>query len=410
MKRVVITGMGAITPLGANVETTFKRIINNECGIDTISHFDTSEYKVSVAGQVKDFDRSEYLSLREQKNNDNFIQFARIAAMQAMKQANFDPLTIDHTRMGVMIGSGIGGIGSIEKAKENLTNLGPTRISPYFIPMSLINLAAGTVAIDHQAQGICTAVVTACAAGANAIGEAYLKIRHNDQDIMIAGGSEASITPLAIGGFMVMRALSTSSDPKRASIPFDLERAGFVMSEGAGVLVLEELEHALARNATILGEIIGYGSSCDAYHITAPNESGTGAALAMTLAMKQANVLPNQIDYINAHGTSTPLNDKTEITAIKHAFTKDAHLPIISSTKSHIGHLLGASGAVESIICLKALQDSVIPATINIKALDKDCDLNILVNQSLIKDISIAMSNSLGFGGHNASLIFRKWV
>lgn len=410
MKRVVITGMGAITPLGANVDTTFERIINNECGIKHITRFDTSEYKVSVAGQIESFDMTEYLSLREQKNNDSFVQYARVAAIQAMKQANLNLSQIDQTRMGVIIGSGIGGIGSIEKAKENLTTLGPTRISPYFIPMSLINLAAGSVAIDQQAKGVCSAVVTACAAGANAIGEAYLRIKYDDQDIMIAGGSEAAITPLAIGGFMVMRALSTSDNPNSASTPFDKARSGFVMGEGAGILILEELNHALSRNATILGEIIGYGSSCDAFHITAPNENGEGAALAMTLAMKQAGISPLQIDYINAHGTSTPLNDKTEVIAIKQAFGDAAYHPLISSTKSHIGHLLGASGAVEAIICLKALQEAVVPATINVNQLDEDCDLNILVNQAIKKEIHIAMSNSLGFGGHNASLIFRKWV
>ncbi len=409
MRRVVITGMGAVTPLGKDVASTFEAMIQNECAIDKITHFDVSEYKVSLAAQVRDFDMSDYLSARDKKFNDRFTQFARIASYQAMKQANIHVDTINNQRMGVIIGSGIGGVGSIEQAKENLMNRGPTRISPYFIPMALINLAAGQVAIDHQAKGICSSVVTACAAGANAIGEAYLKIKHNEQDIMICGGSEAAITPLAIGGFMVMRALSESNDPNKASTPFDKNRSGFVMGEGAGVLVLEDLEHAQQRNATILGEIIGYGYSCDAHHITAPHESGEGAAQAMMHAMQDANISLDSIDYINAHGTSTPLNDKTEIKAIKHALKEHAYKPIISSTKSHIGHLLGASGAVESIVCLQALLQGEIPATIHVQQLDEKCDLNILVNQSVKKNIKIAMTNSLGFGGHNASLLFRKW-
>lgn len=409
MRRVVITGMGGVTPLGSDVNTTFNAIIAGECGIAPITHFDASEFKVSVAAEVKAFDMSEYLTQREQKFNDRFTQFARIGAYQAMQQANFNTEALDKDRMGVIIGSGIGGVSSIEAAKDSLNDRGPTRISPYFIPKALINLAAGAVAIDHQAQGISYAVVTACAAGANAIGEAYLKIKHNLQDVMIAGGSEASITPLAIGGFMVMRALSEATDPNRASIPFDQERSGFVMGEGSGIVVLEELDHALARNATILGEIIGYGANCDAFHITAPKEGGSGAAKAMSLAMSDASVHPSDIDYINAHGTSTPLNDKTEIAAIKLAFNNEAQNPIISSTKSHLGHLLGASGAIEAIICLKALETGHIPATINLMHQDAECDLNVLANQSINKDIKIAMSNSLGFGGHNASLIFRKW-
>lgn len=409
MRRVVITGMGGVTPLGSDVSTSFNNIIAGECGIGSITHFDASEYKVSLAAEVKDFDMTPYLTPREQKFNDRFTQFARISAMQAMEQANFDLEAIDKDRMGVIIGSGIGGIGSIESAKENLTDRGPTRISPYFIPKSLINLAAGSVSIDHQATGVSYAVVTACAAGANAIGEAYLKIKHNLQDIMIAGGSEASITPLAIGGFMVMRALSESTDPNSASIPFDKNRSGFVMGEGAGVIILEELEHAQQRNAMILGEIIGYGTTCDAFHITAPKEDGSGAAKAMELAIADANIQAKDVDYINAHGTSTPLNDKTEIAAIKLAFKEDASRPLISSTKSHLGHLLGASGAIEAIICLKALETGEIPASINLKEQDEECDLNILANTSIHKDINIVMSNSLGFGGHNASLIFRKW-
>ncbi len=409
MRRVVITGMGGVTPLGHDVETSFQNIIEGKCGIGPITHFDTSEFKVSLAAQVKEFDMDVYLSSRERKFNDRFTQFARIAAKQAMQQANFDLEAINHKRLGVIIGSGIGGIESIEKSKESLTERGPTRISPYFIPMALINLAAGTVAIDHQAKGVCSSVVTACAAGSSAIGEAFHKIKFNQQDIMIAGGSEASITPLAIGGFMVMRALYEGDNPNRASIPFDLNRSGFVMGEGAGIIVLEELEHAQSRNAKILGEIIGYGSSCDAHHITAPNPDGEGASLAMLLALEDAGLDPDSVDYINAHGTSTPLNDKTETKAIKQTFKEHAAKLSVSSTKSHLGHLLGASGAVEAIICLKALQMGVIPATINHLEHDPECDLDVVANHTRKQNIKIAMSNSLGFGGHNASLIFRKW-
>jgi 3-oxoacyl-[acyl-carrier-protein] synthase II len=409
MRRVVITGMGGVTPLGHDVETSFKNIIDGQCGISPITHFDITDFKVSLAAQVKDFDMDPYLSARERKFNDRFTQFARIAAMQAMQQAGFDMQEINPKRFGVIIGSGIGGIESIEKSKESLTERGPTRISPYFIPMALINLAAGTVAIDHQAKGICSAVVTACAAGSSAIGEAFHKIKFNQQDIMLAGGSEASITPLAIGGFMVMRALHEGSDPNRASIPFDKNRSGFVMGEGAGVVVLEELEHALKRNAMILGEIIGYGSSCDAHHITAPNPDGEGASQAMSLAIEDAGINFDAVDYINAHGTSTPLNDKTETYAIKQTFKEHAKNLSVSSTKSHLGHLLGASGAVEAIICLKSLQEGVIPATINHQISDPECDLDIVANHTKKQDIKVAMSNSLGFGGHNASLIFRKW-
>ncbi|MHB8097726.1 MAG: beta-ketoacyl-ACP synthase II, partial [Erysipelotrichaceae bacterium] len=300
-------------------------------------------------------------------------------------------------------------LSSLENASNSLKERGPSRISPYFIPMTLINLAAGQVAIDQKAQGLCSSVVTACAAGTNAIGEAFHKIRDGYQDVMIAGGSEAAITPLGIAGFMVMRALHAGSDKNYASIPFDENRGGFVMGEGAGILILEELEHALARNANILGEVIGYGSSCDAHHITAPVEDGSGAAYAMVEAINDAGIQKEEIDYINAHGTSTPLNDKTETMAVKNAFGDHSRKLAMSSTKSYTGHLLGASGAVEAIICVKALQDGYIPATINSKAQDVLCDLDVVLGEGRKQALKTVMSNSLGFGGHNASIILRKY-
>ena len=408
MRRVVITGLGAVTPLGADVDSTWQGVKAGACGIGPITAFDTTEFKVSLAAEVKPFNMDAYLTPREQKFNDRFTQFARIAAKQAMQDANFDE-QLNRKRVGVIIGSGIGGVQSIEVAKTALIERGPTRISPYFIPMALINLGAGSVAIDHQALNYCSSVVTACAAGSNAIGDAFHKIKNNLADVMIAGGSEASITPLAIGGFMVMRALNESTDPKRASIPFDAERSGFVMGEGAAVLILEELEHAQKRGAKIYGEIVGYGATCDANHVTAPIEDGSGAADAMTMAIEEAGLKPSAIDYINAHGTSTPLNDKTETKAVHRAFGEHAKSLMMSSTKSMMGHLLGASGAVEALICLKALQEGFVPATINYQTPDSECDLDIVANQGRLANLSYVLSNSLGFGGHNASLCFKKW-
>ena len=408
MRRVVITGLGAVTPLGADVDSTWQGVKAGACGIGPITAFDTTEFKVSLAAEVKPFNMDAYLTPREQKFNDRFTQFARIAAKQAMQDANFDE-QLNRKRLGVIIGSGIGGVQSIEVAKTALIERGPTRISPYFIPMALINLGAGSVAIDHQALNYCSSVVTACAAGSNAIGDAFHKIKNNLADVMIAGGSEASITPLAIGGFMVMRALNESTDPKRASIPFDAERSGFVMGEGAAVLILEELEHAQKRGAKIYGEIVGYGATCDANHVTAPIEDGSGAADAMTMAIEEAGLKPSAIDYINAHGTSTPLNDKTETKAVHRAFGEHAKSLMMSSTKSMMGHLLGASGAVEALICLKALQEGFVPATINYQTPDSECDLDIVANQGRLANLSYVLSNSLGFGGHNASLCFKKW-
>lgn len=409
MERVVITGMGAVTPIGNDPDALWKGIEEGACGIAPITHFDTSEYKVKLAAEVKDLDTEAYFTKRDLKFNDRFTQFARIAAKQAMMQAGLEKDMADADRCGCLIASGIGGISTIETCQITMEDRGPGRVSPYFIPMALSNLAAGQVAIDWGLKGTCECVVTACAAAANAIGEAFRKIRDGYEDVMVTGGSEASITPLSIAGFQSMRALHTGDDCSRASIPFDAERSGFVMGEGAGILVLESLSHARARGANILGEIVGYGASCDAHHITAPLADGSGGAKAMTNALKDAGLRPEDIDYINAHGTSTHLNDKSETLAVRMAFGEYADKLAISSTKSNTGHLLGASGAVEAVICVKALENGVIPATINYRTPDPECDLDIVPNTCRKQDITYCMSNSLGFGGHNASLIFRKW-
>lgn len=409
MRRVVITGLGAVSPIGNDVNTVWNSIEQGVCGIAPITHFDTSDYKVKLAGEVKDLDMEAYFSKRDLKFNDRFTQFARIVSKQAMIDAEFEKDPDDAMRFGCMIGSGIGGIDTIEQASKTLEDRGPSRVSPFFIPMSLANLAAGQVAIDWGLKGATSCVVTACAAASNAIGEAFHRIRDGYEDVMLTGGSEAAVTPLAIAGFQSMRALHTGDDVNRASIPFDADRSGFVMGEGAGALVLEELEHAKARGAKIYAEIVGYGASCDAHHITAPLDDGSGGAQAMVQAIEDAKIVPEAIDYINAHGTSTSLNDKTETAAVKSAFKEHAYKLAMSSTKSNTGHLLGASGAIEAIISIKALQNSLIPPTIHYQNPDAQCDLDIVANTPRKQDIRYAMSNSLGFGGHNASLIFKKW-
>ena len=407
-RRVVVSGMGAVSPIGNSVEELWQGIRTHRCGIDAITHFDTADYKVKLAAEVKDLDMEQYFSKRDLKFNDRFTQFARIAAKQAMQDSGLDVHKENMERFGVIIGSGIGGIATIEQAQKNMESRGPSRVSPFFIPMTLANLAAGTVAIDWGAKGHCSCVVTACAAASNAIGEAFHKIRAGQEDIILAGGSEAAITPLAIAGFMSMRALYEGEDKARASIPFDKERKGFVMGEGAGILVLEEYEHAKARGAHIYGEIVGYGATCDAYHITAPAPDGSGGAKAMIQAIEDAGIEKEQIGYINAHGTSTPLNDRTETAAVKLAFGEQARHLAMSSTKSNTGHLLGASGAIEAIITIKALQEGYIPATIHYEQADEECDLDIVANEGRAASLAYAMSNSLGFGGHNASLVFAK--
>lgn len=408
-RRVVITGMGVVSPIGNTVEELWSSLQQNRCGIAPITHFDTSEFRAKLAGEVKDLDMEQYFSKRDLKFNDRFTQFARIASKQAYEDSKLASADFDRNRFGVILGSGIGGISTIESASGTLQERGPSRVSPFFIPMALINLASGSVAIDVQAHGNVSSVVTACAAATNAIGEGFHRIRDGYEDVILAGGSEAAITPVAIAGFASMRALHEGEDPNCASIPFDANRSGFVMGEGAATLVLEELEHALARRAQIYGEVVGYGSTCDANHITAPLADGSCAAKAMQDAMKDAALSSNQIDYINAHGTSTPLNDASETIAVKVAFGKDAKKPYVSSTKSMSGHLLGASGALEAIISTLAVKNGYVPATIHYSQQDEACDLNLVVNKGIQANIKSAMSNSLGFGGHNASIIIKKW-
>ena len=407
-RRVVITGMGAVTPLGNDVPTFWQGLREGRCGIGPITHYDTSSQKVKLAGQVKDLPVAEYIDAKAAKRMDPFTQFAIIAAKQAYQQAGLTPENVDAERFGVLISSGIGGLNTIETEMRRGLEKGFDRVSPFFVPMNITNLAAGNVAIELGAKGMCSCVVTACAGGTNAIGDAFRQIRDGYLDVIAAGGTESSITPLGVGGFTSMKALCTKEDPARGSIPFDAERSGFVMGEGAGVLMLEEYEHAKARGAAILGELVGYGATCDAYHITAPSPDGEGGARAMTMAMECAGIGPEQIGYINAHGTSTPLNDKGETLAVKRAFGQAAYQVAISSTKSMTGHLLGASGAIEAVATVMALRESFLPPTIHYQCPDPECDLDIVPNQGRERQMEYAMSNSLGFGGHNASLIFRK--
>lgn len=409
MKRVVITGIGCLTPIGNNPKEVYQALLNQTCGIDEIKSFDTSDLKVKLAAEVKGLTLEDYLDFKEIKNNDRFTQFAKIAAKQAILDSKLDLNQLNKSRFGCIMASGIGGLSTIEDTAKTMFERGPSRISPYFIPKALINISAGCIAIDFGCQGYVSSTVTACAAGTNAIGDAFLRIAMGLEDVMISGGSEACICKLGIGGFQAMKALSCSVDKNRASIPFDAQRNGFVMGEGAGVLILEELEHALARGATIYAEIVGYGCSCDAHHITAPMEDGSMGALAMTKALSMANISPSDIGYFNAHGTSTHLNDLTETKAIHLAFKESASQLAISSTKGNTGHLLGASGAVESIFTILSLKKGIIFPTINYQCIDEECDLNYMVNGPQTKEYDYAMKNSLGFGGHNAALIFKKW-
>lgn len=408
-RRVVVTGIGTINPIGHNVEETWKSIEEGRCGIAPISLFDTKDMKVTLAGEVKDFDVTKYIDKKEAKKMDRFIQMGMIASHEAMLDSGLDINNIDSHRFGVIVSSGIGGLGSIEKNYQTGEKRGFDRVSPFFIPMTISNLAAGHIAIAYHAQGLCTCPVTACAGGTNAIGDAFRNIRDGYQDVMIAGGCEASVTPLGIGGFTSMKALSDATDPTRASIPFDKERNGFVMGEGAGILILEELEHALKRGAHIYGEMTGYGVSCDAHHITAPLPNGEGGAYAMQNALDDAGISYDVIDYINAHGTSTHLNDLCETEAIKSVFKEHAYKLAVSSTKGHTGHCLGAAGGIEAVLSVLALKHDFIPPTLNYQVKDEECDLNVVPNIGVKKDLHYVMSNSLGFGGHNASIIFKEY-
>lgn len=408
-RRVVVTGIGTINPIGHNVEETWKSIEEGKCGIAPISLFDTKGMKVTLAGEVKDFDVTKYIDKKEAKKMDRFIQMGMIASHEAMLDSGLDINNIDSHRFGVIVSSGIGGLGSIEKNYQTGKKRGFDRVSPFFIPMTISNLAAGHIAIAYHAQGLCTCPVTACAGGTNAIGDAFRNIRDGYQDVMIAGGCEASVTPLGIGGFTSMKALSDATDPARASIPFDKERNGFVMGEGAGILILEELEHALKRGAHIYAEMTGYGVSCDAHHITAPLPNGEGGAYAMQNALDDAGISYDVIDYINAHGTSTHLNDLCETEAIKSVFKEHAYKLAVSSTKGHTGHCLGAAGGIEAVLSVLALKHNFIPPTLNYQVKDEECDLNVVPNIGVKKNLHYVMSNSLGFGGHNASIIFKEY-
>lgn len=408
--RVVVTGMGAITPIGNDVSSFWNSSTEGVCGIDFIKSFNTDEFKVKIAAEVKDFVAGEVIEKKESKRMDKFCQFAMAAAKEAVENSGLNLGEIDKERFGVIVSSGIGGLGTIEKEHEKLMEKGPSRVSPLLIPMIIGNMASGNIAIKYGAKGVCTSVVTACATGTNSIGDAFRLIKQGLADIMIAGGAEASITPLGIAGFTALTALNESEDVKRASIPFDKERNGFVMGEGAGVLILESLDHAIKRNAKIYAEIVGYGATCDAYHMTSPDPEGDGAARAMKLAIEEAEIGALEVSYINAHGTGTPYNDKFETIAIKKVFDKDAYNIPISSTKSMTGHLLGAAGAVEAIACIKALEEDYIPATIGYSVKDDECDLDYVPNVGRKAELKYALSNSLGFGGHNASLLIKKWI
>ena len=408
-RRVVVTGIGTINPIGHNVEETWKSIEEGKCGIAPISLFDTKGMKVTLAGEVKDFDVTKYIDKKEAKKMDRFIQMGMIASHEAMLDSGLDINNIDSHRFGVIVSSGIGGLGSIEKNYQTGEKRGFDRVSPFFIPMTISNLAAGHIAIAYHAQGLCTCPVTACAGGTNAIGDAFRNIRDGYQDVMIAGGCEASVTPLGIGGFTSMKALSDATDPDRASIPFDKERNGFVMGEGAGILILEELEHALKRGAHIYGEVLGYGCSSDAYHITSPVEDGSGAAKAMLNAVADAGLSKEEVTYINAHGTSTHHNDLFETRAIKLAFGEHAKDIKVNSTKSMIGHLLGAAGGVEFVVCVKSIVDGFIHQTVGTKEPEEELDLDYCIGAPVEQDVKYAMSNSLGFGGHNATLLIKKY-
>ncbi len=409
-RRVVITGLGAITPIGNNAKDFWKGIKEGKCGIDEITHFDTTNYKVKVAGEIKGYNAEDYFDKRSAKRMDKFSQYAIIASREAWNDSKLDKDKEDMTRIGVILGSGIGGLETIEKEVSALVLKGPDRVSPMFIPMSIGNMAAGNVTIELGTKGTSISMVSACATGTHCIGESFRMIKHGYQDVILAGGTEAAISPLGISGFTNIKALSQSTDKNRASIPFDKERNGFVMGEGSGIVVLEELEHAIKRGAKIYAEIVGYGSTSDAYHMTSPAPGGEGGARAMIEAMKEANVKPEDITYINAHGTSTHLNDSCETQAIKTAFGEASKKVMVSSTKSHIGHLLGAAGGVEAIICAKAIEDEFVPATINYKVPDEECDLDIVPNEGRNVDIQYAMSNSLGFGGHNATILLKKYI
>lgn len=408
-RRVVITGMGLITPLGLNTADSWQAVQNGVCGIGPITHYDPESQKVTLAAEVKGFDPEAYMTKAEAKRMGRFTQFAVAAAHQALSDAGFRLDQTDPDRCGVILSSGIGGQAITEQEHTRGMERGFDKVSPFYIPTAICNMAAGQVAIHAGFQGMCSCPVTACAGGSNAVGDAFHYIRDGYAEVMLCGGTEASITPLSIGGFTAMKALAQTDDPNRASIPFDAERSGFVMGEGAAVLLLEELEHARRRGTKIYAEFVGYGATCDAYHMTAPAPDGRGGAKAMQIALRDGAVACDAVEYINAHGTSTHLNDAGETAAIKTVFGAHAGQLMVSSTKSMTGHMLGAAGAVECAFTALALRDGYVPATIHYQIPDPECDLDIVPNQGRTADLHYAMSNSLGFGGHNASILLKKW-
>ena len=408
-RRVVITGLGAVTPLGLTARESWRGVREGVCGIGPIRRYDPAGMKVQLAAEVKGFEPDALFGKPEAKRMGRFTQFALAAAREALADGVFQVEEAEAKRCGVMVSSGIGGIDITEEEHDRGLARGWDRVSPFFIPTGICNMAAGRVAIDAGFRGLCSCPVAACAGGTNAVGDAFHYIRDGYAEVMLCGGAEAALTPLAVGGFTSMKALSQSQDPNRASIPFDGERSGFVMGEGAGILLLEELGHAQARGAKIYAEITGYGATCDAYHMTAPRPDGSGGAEAMALALADGGAKPEDVDYINAHGTSTHLNDAGETAAVKTVFGDHAYRLAMSSTKSMTGHMLGAAGAVEAIFCAMSLKEGFIPATINYQTPDPDCDLDVVPNQGREAALGCVLSNSLGFGGHNASLLFRKW-
>ena len=408
-KRVVVTGLGALTPLGNDVETTWKNAVAGVSGVGPITRVDSSEYTAKVAAELKDFNIEDYMEKKEARKMARFTQYAVVAAQKALEDSRLEITDENAPRVGVWVGSGIGGLETFEEQFEVYSNKGARRVSPFFVPMMIPDMATGQISIALGAKGVNSCTVTACATGTNSIGDAFKVIQRGDADAMITGGTEAPLTKMSFAGFCANKALSTNPDPDTASRPFDKNRDGFVMGEGAGIVVLEELEHALKRGATIYAEIVGYGSTGDAYHITAPAPNGEGGVRAMKEAIRDAGLTVAEIDYINAHGTSTPYNDKFETMAIKEVFGEHANQLAISSTKSMTGHLLGAAGGVEAIFSVLAIKDSVIPPTINLETPDEECDLDYVANEARSKEVQVALSNSLGFGGHNATIIFKKY-
>ncbi len=409
-KRVVVTGLGIVSPLGIGIERFWSNLTAGVSGVARITRFNPEGYTTQIAAEVKDFEPANYFEKKEARRLDRFTQFALVATQEALEDAGLDLEKTDRDRVGVILGSGIGGIETLEEQHKVLMSRGPDRISPFFIPMMIANMGAGQIAINYGLRGHNVTTVSACASSSNAIGDAFRLLKQGLADLVITGGSEAPITPLAIAGFCSMRAMSTNNtEPQKASRPFDARRDGFVIGEGASILVLETLEHAVKRGARIYAEVVGYGCTCDAYHVSAPDPEGKGAALAMELALKEANIASEEVDYINAHGTATPLGDKLETLAIKQVFARSIHRLAVSSTKSMTGHLLGAAGGLEAAACILAIERGVVPPTINYEYPDPDCDLDYVPNKARSLPVEVALSNSLGFGGHNVSLIFKKY-